>query len=142
MARLYILAILLCCSQLVLTTNGHPAGEDGEWVDDISNNPEIMGRIDQEDDPSRSVAAPVAKNVNEDDGEWVDDVTGNMFIMGEDPLSQSTGLSDDMNFERRKRSVQKKILKAMKKASKKGKRATNAEREKRSLKSKMEKTFA
>lgn len=92
MARLYILAILLCCSQLVLTTNGHPAGEDGEWVDD---NPEMMGRItqDEEDDPSRSVAAPVAKSVNEDDGDWVDDVTGNMFIMGEDPLSQSTGLS-------------------------------------------------
>ncbi|XP_046634360.1 uncharacterized protein LOC124313462 [Daphnia pulicaria] len=142
MARLYILAILLCCSQLVLTTNGHPAGEDGEWVDDISNNPEIMGRIaeDEEDDPSRSVAAPVAKN--EDDGEWVDDVTGNMFIMGEDPLSQSTGLSDDMNSERKKRSVEKKILKAMKKASKKGKRATDAEREKRSPKSKMEKNFA
>jgi hypothetical protein len=97
MARLYILAILLCCSQLVLTTNGHPAGEDGEWVDDISNNPEIMGRIaeDEEDDPSRSVAAPVSKN--EDDGEWVDDVTGNMFIMGEDPLSQSTGLSGKCN---------------------------------------------
>jgi hypothetical protein len=99
MARLYILAILLCCSQLVLTTNGHPAGEDGEWVDDISNNSEIMGRIaeDEEDDSSRSVAVPVAKNVNEDDGEWVDDVTGNMYIMGEDPLSQSTGLSGKRN---------------------------------------------
>jgi hypothetical protein len=47
-----------------------------------------------------------------------------------------------MNSERRKRSVDKKLLKAMKKASKKGKRATDAEPEKRSPKSKMEKTFA
>jgi hypothetical protein len=47
-----------------------------------------------------------------------------------------------MNSERKKRSVEKKILKAMKKASKKGKRATDAEREKRSPYSKMEKTFA
>ena len=100
MAGVYILAILLCCCQLVLTTYGHPAGEDGEWVDDISNNPEIMGMIpeDEDDGPSRSVAAaPAAKSVNEDDGEWVDDVTGNMFIMGEDPLSQSTGLSGKCN---------------------------------------------
>ena len=80
MTSVYILAILLCFSQVVLTTYGHPAGEDGEWVDDVSNDPEMN-------------AEPVANSVKEDDGEWVDDVTGNMFIMGEDPLTQSTGLS-------------------------------------------------
>jgi hypothetical protein len=89
MTRVYILAILLCLSQFVLTTFGHPAGEDEE----------TMGMIPEDDDPpSRSFdATRLATSVNQDDGEWVDDVTGNLLIMGEDPLSQSTGLSGKCN---------------------------------------------
>ncbi|KZS18042.1 Uncharacterized protein APZ42_016069 [Daphnia magna] len=135
----YLLAILFC-TQVILTANGRPVGDDGEWMDDVSLNPDIMG-LNDEDDNDLPRSAPTV----EDNGEWVDDVTGNMFIMGEDPLSQSTGLSDDAN-GRKKRDVGKKILKLLKKASKKLKREVidtlTVEREKKSpTKIKLEKTL-
>lgn len=89
----YLLAILFC-TQVILTANGRPVGDDGEWMDDVSLNPDIMG-LNDEDDNDLPRSAPTV----EDNGEWVDDVTGNMFIMGEDPLSQSTGLSGKCKFQ-------------------------------------------
>lgn len=94
MPRLYLIAILLCIQQL-LPILANPAGEDGEWIDDVSNNPEVMGLLNtdsSDDDQSSPVqSAPVTRTTTISDpetGEWVDDVTGNLLVMGEDPLSR------------------------------------------------------
>lgn len=90
MTGFYLLAILFC-AQVIMSTNGRPVGEDGEWMDDVSLNPDVMGL--NVDDSALSRSDPFV----EDNGEWVDDVTGNQFIMGEDPISQSAGLSGKCN---------------------------------------------
>lgn len=89
------LAVVLVCVNLV-SLWALPAGEDGQWIDDVSNNPEVMGFDKETRSQDEAVAVPdsISSNVQvEDDGEWVDDVTGNQIIMGEDPLSQDSGLS-------------------------------------------------
>lgn len=85
MKHIYLVAILLC-SQLVAYSSCRPANFDGEWLDDDSNNREVMGSTNNDDGDEFAVAQ--ADSNREDDGEWVDDVTGNLLVMGEDPLSQ------------------------------------------------------
>ncbi len=78
----------------MVSTLGLPAGEDGEWIDDVSNNREVMGLSEGEDFPAAVPNTMVrTSNREDDDGEWVDDVTGNLIVMGEDPLSQARGSS-------------------------------------------------
>lgn len=93
MTRIYVIAILLCVQHL-LPLLANPAGEDGEWIDDVSNNPEVMGlNTDSSDDDQSSPvqSVPVSRATSKSDpetGEWVDDVTGNLIVMGEDPMSR------------------------------------------------------
>lgn len=94
MRGLYLAVTLLCVSFVSMWAL--PAGEDGQWIDDVSNNPEVMGldTVARNGDDFVAVRESPSGIVVEDDGEWVDDVTGNQIVMGEDPLSQDSGLSD------------------------------------------------
>lgn len=89
MSAFYLLTLLVC--SLMVSTLGNPAGEDGEWVDDVSNNREVMGLSEGEDFPVPNTLTSRNTDREEDDGEWVDDVTGNLIVMGEDPLTQARG---------------------------------------------------
>lgn len=84
------------------------AGEDdGQWKDDVSGNPEVMGFVDPSEQQmqfAEPIQVPVPMQAapeffepsNDDDqsGAWMDDVSNNQIAMGEDPLSQDPGLGN------------------------------------------------
>ena len=97
-------SFLLFCALLavaVSSSSSSSSSNDGQWVDDITGNAQVMGT--QSDDVTQQVFVPVAPVavVHSDgdghdhhrDGSWLDDVTGNLVVMGEDPLSQDPGLN-------------------------------------------------
>lgn len=89
MARIILTLAVFC-----LFASAFSQEEDGQWMDDVSGNPEVMGfdpsdevQADQQFDP-----APAEDQA----GEWVDDVSGNQIVMGEDPASQDPGLNGNI----------------------------------------------
>ena len=102
MAGRFSFLILFCALLAVaVSSSSSSSSNDGQWVDDITGNAQVMGT--QSDDVTQQVFVPVAPVavVHSDgdghdhhrDGSWLDDVTGNLVVMGEDPLSQDPGLN-------------------------------------------------
>ena len=72
------LAVLLC-----LVSVKADMGDDGQWIDDVSGNPIVMGMVDGHG-PMMMAQPPAhhAPMVHSADGQWVDDVSGNPVVMG------------------------------------------------------------
>ena len=58
--------VLLCLSSVKADM-----GNDGQWIDDVSGNPVVMGMV----------AGPPGPH-HTSDGQWIDDVSGNPVVMG------------------------------------------------------------
>lgn len=86
MARYFDIFVVFVIFGLVASVLSQ-ADDEGQWVDDVSSNPETMGY-----DSSAAEGSPSLSFSKDETGEWVDDVTGNLIYMGEDPSSQDTGL--------------------------------------------------
>ena len=69
----FLFAVLLCLSSV-----NADMSNDGEWIDDVSGNPVVMGMV--AGPPHHGMMAP-AMHQNED-GQWIDDVSGNPVVMG------------------------------------------------------------
>ena len=58
--------VLLCLSSVKADM-----GNDGQWIDDVSGNPVVMGMVAGPPGPHQT-----------SDGQWIDDVSGNPVVMG------------------------------------------------------------